>query len=137
MKFPDMEKWIPEKRDMHWFLYMIPIVLVMMAVFTVTSKVQLHIAITGTEIKIWLFLSVISAAIVCGFAYAGLHLALTGSVAGIVSGLVFMSYVFAQPIEAPGIVGLVSGVELAFIIMLVGVNVQMVRYIIKKGRGNV
>ena len=137
MKFPDMEKWIPEKRDKRWFLYMIPIVVIMMAVFSVTSTVQLHITITGTEIKIWLFLSLISAAILCGFAYAGLHLALIGSAAGILSGLVFMSYVFAQPIEAPGIVGLISGVQLAFIFILVGVNVQMIRYIIKKGRGNV
>ena len=137
MKFPDMEKWIPPKRDKRWFLYMIPIILIMMAVFTITSKVQLQFEITGVEIKIWLFLSTISAAILCGFAYAGLYLALAASAAGIVSGLVFMSYVFAQPIEAPGIVGLVSGVELAFIFMLVGVNIQMVRYIIKKGRGNV
>lgn len=134
MKFSSVENWLPEKRDKKWFLFMPPIIAIMMAVFFGTSKLLLHISIAKTDVIIWLFLSFIASAILCGFGYAGLKSAFLFSIVGILAGIVYMSYVFTRPIEARGIVGLVSGVQLAFIFIIIGINVQMLQYLKRKRR---
>lgn len=128
------KKGIPGKRDKRWFLYMLPIMVIMVIAFALISKIQLQLSITTADLGIWIILSFISAASICGFGYAGLKTAMTTSVAGVLAGIIFMSYVFSQQIEAKGLVGLISGAELAFIFVIVGINLQMLQYLMKKRR---
>ncbi|MGI6030372.1 MAG: hypothetical protein ACOX7F_02605 [Eubacteriales bacterium] len=99
------------------------------------SMLMLHMRPGVADIIVWGMISMIAAAAVCGFMYAGLHLAAGASVLGIISGLAYMVYVFCQPVEWRGLVGLVSGVQVAFICFLIGINAQMILYVVKKRGG--
>lgn len=131
------KKWLPGKRDKKWFLLMPPIIVTMVALLAVISKIQLQLTISSADIVIWAVMGFLAAAFICGFGYADLKVALAFSIGGVLAGILFMIYVFAQPIEAKGIVGLVSGIELAFIIIIVGINAQMIRHLMKKRRREV
>lgn len=125
---------LPEKRSKQWLMLIIPMACVICGLIALLSKVELSLSISSTDVGIWMFISVIAAVLICGFGYAGLKIAFQMTVIGVVAGIIFMAYVFAQPIETKGIVGLVSGVELTAIIAIVGVNLQMIHHI-RRRRG--
>jgi hypothetical protein len=81
-------------------------------------------------------MAAIASIMICGFFYAGLYIAATAAVLGAVSGIAFMAYIFVQPIDHRGIVGLSSAAQMAFIFFLVGINSQMVFHWVKKIGGN-
>ena len=116
---------------------MIPFILSVTAILTGITHFMLMIPISRADLVVFGLLSLIAAIAVCGFAYAGLWIACACSLAGVVSGIGFMTYIFTKPIEWVGIVGLVSGVQLAFIFFLIGVCIQMLCYLSnKRGKTN-
>lgn len=123
---------LPKKRDKQWLMLIIPITLVICSFIALLSKIELSFSICSADIVIWIMIAAIAAGVICGFGYAGLKIAFKTTVIGIIAGIIFMAYVFAQPIENKGIIGLVSGVELTVIITIIGVNLQMIQYIRKK-----
>lgn len=128
-------KWWPGKRDKRW-LALIPVMtLTLITVLLVMSKAMLGLNVGMADIFIWGVMALIASVAVCGFFYAGLTIAGSACMIGVAAGIIFMAYVFAQPVEWKGIVGLVSGAQLAFLCFLVGINAQMVRYVVQKRGG--
>mgnify|MGYP004676242707 CR=1 FL=1 len=76
----------------------------------------------------------LAVAAVCGAFYAGLRIMGAVCAAGIPAGLVYMAHVFGSDAEYRGIVGLVSGAQLAFIFFLCGALAQMLHYLASRRR---
>lgn len=96
------------------------------------SIAMLELQVTRLDILLWFISALIASVAVCGFFYAGLFIAGTASFIGISAGIIYMGYIFLQPIEWRGIVGYMSGAQLAFLIFLAGVNAQMIRHVWNK-----
>lgn len=125
----------PGKRDRRWFL-MLPVIWVTLVVviLIVSSSLldffpgKLDFAVSGA-------LGLVAAASVCGFGYAGLKFASSCCAVGIISGIFYMSHIFMNgEMELKGLIGLISGAQLAFVFFLVGINGQMISHIINKRR---
>lgn len=131
-----MKTWkIPfKKRDRRWLICIIPVAVTAACIIAVTVHIMLGVAFNLSDSLIYLVLSLIASISICGFGYAGLFVASGACLAGLVLGIVFMAYVFTRPVEWAGIVGLVSGAELAFICFLVGVCFEMLLYLHNKRR---
>lgn len=123
---------ILKKRDTRWFLLIPVLCISMSAVILTIIKLLLGIHLSGLDVAIVLGLSTVAAIAVCGFFYAGLKIAAYSCVTGCFAGIVYMAYVFMQPIELKGVVGIVSGVQIAFICILFGINAQMISYLFKR-----
>ena len=123
-----------EKRSKRWFLYIPPLMLVTVGIMAGLTCGILGTSLHSSDLTIFLVLSFIASAAICGFGYAGLYIAAGSCLAGLAAGLLFMAYIFTRPIQWAGIVGLVSGVQLAFIFFLIGVCIQMLVHLSKKRR---
>lgn len=131
-----MKLWnfIPEKRNKYWLIAVIPLAVVIMFLLAGISCIMLSIRLSVMDAVLFGVISTIAAAAICGFGYAGLRIISGSCFIGTFAGVVFMAYVFLQPIEWVGVVGLVSGIQLAILFFLVGVNAQMISRIVSKRR---
>ena len=127
-------KWFAEKRDKRWIKLAAPVALMILMLLSVISQVQLGFRAGSADYIVWMTLALIGTAAICGFGYANLKVAFGFSVAGVLAGIIMMMYVFTQPVAQRGIVGLVSGAELAFIFFIAGINAQMIHYLMTKRR---
>jgi hypothetical protein len=127
---------LPGKRDKKW-LFGIPLLTVAIwAVLTGITTLILGLSMGALDIILCASMAAIASIMICGFFYAGLYIAATAAVLGAVSGIAFMAYVFMQPIDHRGIVGLSSAAQMAFIFFLVGISAQMIFHLRKKIGGN-
>lgn len=125
-------KKIFDKRDIRWFL-LIPIIFTIISlIMFISIKLFLNITPTLLDMGIIIVLSLLASAFISSFFYMDLKIAAYISIAGCISGIGYMLYIFIQPIDFNGIVGIISGVQLTFIFFLVGVNIELLRYLIKK-----
>lgn len=125
-------KRLPQKHDWRWFL-MIPVMAALiMVVMGASSYFILDLRASSTDLFIFGLLALIEAGVVCGLLYSGLRIAGGISLTGVILSLIAMIYVFLQPIEYRGLVGLVTGIELAFVCLLIGINIQLLNYLIQK-----
>lgn len=131
-----MKTWkIPfEKRDLRWLICIIPVAATVTCIIAVITHMMLGVAFNLTDSLIYSVLSLIASIGICGFGYAGLFVASGFCLTGLVLGILFMAYVFTRPIKWAGIVGLVSGAELAFICFLIGICFEMLLYLHNKRR---
>lgn len=127
---------LPVKRDRKWFIMMLPAIALALALFILIASSRLLDFTPGRfDFIVAVSLALVGAVAICGFGYAGLKFAFACSALGVVSGLSYMSHIFMNgDMELKGLVGLLSGAELAFIFFLVGINGQMVIHVIKKRR---
>ncbi len=125
---------LPGKRDKQWLVFILPTAFALFLILAAASKIMLSLEVSSADVVVWCLLSGIAAAVLCGFGYADLKLAFGWSLAGVIAGILFMMYVFTRDIEMRGLVGLVSGAQLAFIFFIIGVNLQMLNYLRKKKR---
>ena len=122
------------RRDPLW-LFLIPAAAALLTIaMAVSSALLLKVAPSAADFVIFGALSFVASAAVCGLFYAGLNAAGALSAFGTAAGLVVMCCVFSRPIELRGVVGLVSGAQTAFLFFLLGINIQMIQYLIKKLR---
>lgn len=134
MNFALLRMWIPGKRDKRWLIAIVPCAAVVCAALAAVSALSLQLHPGAADILLWAFLSLVAAGAVCGCGYAGFRIAALAGLAGVAAGIGTMAYIFAQPIEWRGIVGLVSCMQVAFLFFLVGVNAQMIFHFIQKKR---
>lgn len=125
---------LPGKRNKQWFVLIPPTAIAIFLILAAASKTMLSIEISSADIVIWCLISGIAAVVLCGLGYADLKLAFGWSFVGVIAGILFMMYVFTRDIEMRGLVGLISGAELAFIFFIIGVNLQMLNYLRKRKR---
>jgi hypothetical protein len=125
-------RWLPGKRDKKW-LYVLPVMAgIFCSILAGVSTATLCFQITVNDILLWGGSSLAASVAVCGLFYAGLSIAGVVSFIGILAGIVHTCFVFLQPIEWRGLVGYVSGVQLAFMFFLTGINAQMILYLWNK-----
>lgn len=98
-----MGKRLLPKRDMHWFIGVPVIAPVLTAVLSLIVSRMLAITLGTFDIMILGMFSLIVALAICGFGYAGLLIASASCLVGVIVGIVFMIYVFTQPVEWKGI----------------------------------
>lgn len=125
---------IPGKRDKKWVLLFFPAALIFFAMLASLSAAVLKVRLGGFDLLIMAAMALIAAAAVCGFGYAGLKIAFACTLAGVAAGIILMVYVFCQPVEWAGIVGLVSCAQAAFLFFLAGINLQMIWSAVRKRR---
>ena len=123
---------VPGKRDMRWMLLILPLAACIWVVLAAVSMPMLQIRLTGTNSVIWMVLALIASISICGFLYAGLKISAGACVVGVLTGIIYMAYVFTRNIEGRGIVGLVSGAQVAALFFLIGVNIQMLCYLMNR-----
>jgi hypothetical protein len=127
---------LPGKRDKKW-LFAIPLLtMALWAVLTGVATLISGLSMGVFDLIVCGSMAAIASIMICGFFYAGLYIAATASVLGVVLGTAFMAYVFVQPIAHRGIVGLSSAAQISFIFFLVGISAQMIFYLRKKIGGN-
>lgn len=123
---------MPGKKDKWWITVFSWLSLCFFITIAGLSHFLLDMHVSMADAVLWIAMAIAASAAVCGFFYAGLRIAATMSLLGALSGIGCVGYVFMQPVQLRGIVGLVSGMQLAFIFFLVGINAQMIAYIISK-----
>lgn len=128
------EKWFAKARDRRWLALFLPMTAILWLFIGGCSKILLDFRVSSLDAGIWLLMSFVASFAVCGFAYANLKIAFGFSAAGVIVGLAFMAYVFTRPIAAAGLVGLVSGAQVAFLFLIVGINIEMLRHISMRRR---
>lgn len=126
--------YIPAKRSRVWLFLFIPVSVIITLLIIASSILSLKLSVGAMDILIITIISLIGSLAICGFGYAGLRIAFISCVAGVIAGVLCMTYVFNQSIQWPGIAGLVSGVQTAFLFFLVGVNLQMISVMLKRRR---
>ena len=127
-------KFLPGKFSRRWFAVFPAMALAVAAVIGALARVSLRISPGGAELFIWTVMAALASAAVCGAFYAGLRIMGAVCAAGIPAGLVYMAHVFGSDAEYRGIVGLVSGAQLAFIFFLCGALAQMLHYLASRRR---
>lgn len=121
------------KRSPKWFFVLPPLWLVICGSITGASILFLEFHPAKIDLAIFSGLSMVAALAICGLGYAGLRLAAAITFTGVVAGLFYMSHIFiAGQMELKGVIGLISGAQLAFIFFIVGLNGQMIAYLINK-----
>ncbi len=125
---------LPGKRDKRWLMYIPLLMILIISVLSALACGILKISIHSSDLVLFAVLAFLASASICGFSYAGLYIAAVSCLTGLAAGILFMAYVFTQPVQWAGIVGLVSGAQLAFIFFLTGVCAQMLYYLSKKRR---
>lgn len=125
----------PGKRDRRWFAILL-ITWGLLFAFTLTAASYfLNFTPGKLDFGVCGGLTLIEALAVCGFGYAGLRFASLCCAFGAVSGFIYMSHIFINGnMELKGLVGLMSGAQLAFIFFMVGLNGQMIAHLMNKRR---
>jgi len=115
---------------------MVPLIWVTLVVLILTISSNLLNFTPGKfDLAISNALALVASVAICGLGYAGLKFASLSSALGVFFGIVYMSHVFISgDMELKGLVGLLSGAQLAFIFFMVGINGQMIAHLINNRR---
>ena len=86
--------YIPAKRSRVWLFLFIPVSVIIALLIIASSILSLKLSVGSMDILIITIISLIGSLAICGFGYAGLRIAFISCVAGVIAGILFMTYVF-------------------------------------------
>jgi hypothetical protein len=124
---------LPKKRTKGWIGLALKFNIVLLSALMLITKLVLLLDI---DIEIFIQLAIVATVIsttLCFLGYFALNYVFIFALIGLVFGLFYMGYVFlSNNIEIKGIIGVLALFESIIVGGIIGINIQLISYLIKK-----